>query len=614
MHQLLASDLLLIHRDARVLRDLLELNAAEGMGGRPLRHSVVASMYRRLDPELERGHVEGLSVKAMSTIVKALIWEGNSALLSTAFMRLHAAAGEKGVKNLPWEVFSIILHFIRQGQLDVAGTLLQRLDLDGRLAGMAHAEDLDHLDISRIQSVCLRAALAQRQYSQAQIIASELLDTAQQTSLTNEIADILYETCRVAIVSQNPGDLTWAGDTLLRLVNLPNAPPLSSSTLDTYLEAVRPKEGLGFYLSLPEDHHPPSPRNIMRLASVRLQWHVVLPLLKDINQIPSDEFIAQRGAFLKCLVDAKKREVVMQLYDGWEGSFTLSGELMVSIVRLFKSRRKAKYPAFLNKVIDDFKALMPDTPSIGNTLALAQAYMRLDRPELVHQYLQTMDTSEAAFVEYLDDLAANQPVAAYDLISHGIQAGLPLSPPINIIASACLAGRWDCLDQVKRLGLGDDDRREIVILKAIRKGRVRSAWRFLDMLRQKGRDLPFQVHQALISRCLGLGRWSLAWKIWLKMGPDDYNSEKFSSGQNMLKRLVQATSFPVIEESVIDLVESDEFERFGEIMAAHAKKMDQETSSLLDHDDERQVQRLQQTLDEIKRLIRADQEGEENNL
>ena len=562
MHQLLASDLLLRNGDPRVMKEVLENDVK---GKTSLRSSVLVSIYKHILPSLSSRKLSPLSGKANLLVANALMQEGDTALLPQVFDDLYSTFVWNPAKA--WDVFSIILYLTRMGQADEALVMLQRLVQDDHLPRNAigrsnptHPEAVTLL----IQSIIVRSCLEFKLYDRAQDATEDLFGTLERSVLSSHTTELLYETCRSAIAGHRQDQIVWAGSLLIRFAHLPKAPTLPSSIINNYLDHVRGQRTLDFYDSLPESHQPPSPINIIRIAKYGSKPALYLRLLKDINRLEPTAFIGQRATFLHCLVKARLHEEVSALYDAWSRTFTLTSDLLLSIIVLLVRKvdgPAAKHRAFCEQVLNDF-INRPATLASDDQVALASAYVHLGMTFDATKILQSLTEHDVDLQDYVDKLAESDPPHAYDFTYTAMNAGVPVNPPVKTIISACISGQWGLLSLASKRPPNDESSSSILsILSEIRAGRVTSAANGLNHMNQIGSPLPCGVYRALVTHAMLYRKWEMVLKVWNDIPQSaEESGELLDLGNVILSRL--SSGITRDDNGVAEAVVSERFAEF----------------------------------------------------
>jgi hypothetical protein len=538
IHQLFASDVLIRSGDRQVVRDLLEL---DGKQPKHLRTSAIVSLYQHIQSDLASGKLEALSGDANVAISKALMAEGNIDLVPGIWTEMCKTV-EWSI-SASWDFFEIILYMTRHDQLDEAVKMVQKLVEDEVMPAAASAgrSDPNHPEARTllVQTMITRALLEYGMMGRVQIAADDLFATLAKSTVSPHAADLVMQLCRATVVGRRPDQVRWAGKFLLRFAKLSNAPPLSSSIINTFLQHCSPHYGVDWYLSLPEDHEPPSPLHIARMAHVRPQKVLLTALLKDVQKIPLAEFVGQRSHFISALILARQREALVQLYTVWEGSFDLTPKILVRTVRLLTEGRtgKSQYDEFLKRIMRKYWKVArrdaPDSPLVA--LVLIQVYImrrqahQIDRFELMDVLRKGKDDTEIK--TYVESVIEDDPIEGYELVKFlREQAGLELEMPVQAVIDTCLSGHWDAADQLSRIPDDDDPfenaqldpsvqpqhRRLIAILRALKSERPNAALGWLAKMHKAHDPVPVRLYRALVQRCMLKDQWTLAVTAWLQ--------------------------------------------------------------------------------------------------
>jgi hypothetical protein len=530
MHQLFASDVLIRNGDSRVIRELLEM---DGEHKRHFRSSAAVSMYEHIRPALEAGRVDPLSANANIAISKALMAEGNIDLIPKIYDDLYATVEWQPSES--WVFFSIILYMTRQNRIDEALVMLQRLVADERLpSGASGKSDPKHPEakVLLVQTMIVRASLQFKLYDRLTTAADDLLATIARSAVSAYVPELILQLCRACIVGRIPTQVAWAGSFLLKYAKLPNTPPLPSSIINTYLEHSGSGPALRFYMDLPDNHEPPSPRAIIRLATARPRREVMYALLKDIQKIPPSEFAAQRGQFLQAMVKTKDKESVVGLYEAWKGTFELNPHLVYQIIALLCSSKKSanQYSEQVRLITRHYwnNAQRKSSKWAVDNLVLTRIYLLRQNPLKASAhidnagYLKEIDVRDPEAKKYIAEVLREDPGEGYMFVRYLRDQGLDFKLATTDVVNACLRGHWDALDSLKPSSDLDNTSAEgsamarlLAVLRSIRQGKVTSAReRIVEMVAKKD-DVPILLQRALILRCAYLKRWHTATQSWL---------------------------------------------------------------------------------------------------
>jgi len=588
MHQLFASDVLIRNGDSRVIRELLEM---DGQHKKHFRSSAAVSMYEHIRPALEAGRVEPLSGSANVAIAKALMTEGNVDLMTKVYDDLYATVEWQPSES--WTYFSIILYMTRQGQIDEALAMLKRLIADERMPkGTSGKSDPNHPEAKAllVQSMVVRACLEFRLYERVQLAASDLLATVEKSTVSPYIHDLVLQLCRASIVGRIPTQIAWAGSFLLKYANLPNVPPLPSTIINTYLEHTSVSSALEFYLALPEDHEPPSAYSITRLATARPRRDVMFQLLKDIQKIPLNEYMAQRGQFLQAMVKTNDRESVVGLYEAWKGTFELNPHLVYSMIALLCSTKKSaqEYAEQIRVITRHFwNNMQRKSPGWAvNNLVLTRIYLLRLNPAKASAhiddagYLKDLDVRDPEVKKYIAEILKEEPGEGYIFVRYLREKGLDFKLASGQVVAACLRGHWDALDHLKPSAdlnattpEGSAMSRLVVVLRSLRQGKVTAARDHIAEMVAKQDDVPVLLYRALILRCTYLKRWYTATQSWLgassRLESIEDRTVLRKTGVVLVRQFKEALVLDMPDHELADtaeLVRSVEWRSFAETM------------------------------------------------
>jgi len=588
MHQLFASDVLIRNGDARVIRELLEM---DGEHKKHFRSSAAVSMYEHIRPALESGRIEPLSASANIAMSKALMAEENVDLLPKIYHDLYTTV--EWQPSEAWTFFSIILFMTRHDQIDEALRMLQRLVADERMpTGTSGRSDPTHSEAKTllVQSMIVRASLEFRLYERIQTAADDLLRTVEKSIVSPYMTELVLQLCRASIVGRIPTQIAWAGSFLLKYANLPNVPPLPSSIINTYLQYCGIGPALEFYLALPENHEPPSPHAIIRLATARPRRDIMFSLLKDIQKLPPTEFMAQRGRFLQAMIKTNDKESVIGLYEAWKGTFELNPGLVYKIIALLCSTKKSahEYSEQIRLITRHFwNNVQRKSPgwTVSN-LVLTRIYLLRQNPVKASAhidnagYLKDIDVKDPEAKRYIAEMLKEEPGEGYMFVRYLRDKGLDFKLATEEVVNACLRGHWDALDHLRPspdLDMASTEGsamgRLVAVLRSLRQGKVTSAKDRIATMVAKKDDVPILLHRALVVRCAYLKRWFTATQTWLDAYATTLSREDQivmrKTGIVVIRQLKGSFMIDMSEDEIVtatELLNGEEWKAFEEKM------------------------------------------------
>ena len=546
MHQLFASDVLMRSGDSIVLRELLEI---DGLHRAQWRASATVSIYRHIQPSLASRKLKPLSPHALKAVARALIAEQEAELLPGVFDAIFTRVPWS--KAEAWDMFAIILYMARAGEADAAASMLSKLIEAKYIPKSALGRsDTTHPEAKTlvVQSVIVRCALEMGLFEHIRIAADDLLATLARSKATPTTSELILELCRTSIVGCQRDQVVWAGSFLLRYAHSPGSPPLPSSIINTYMDVAPTPAAVEFYMSLPQDHGRPSPKNIVRIALARPKRLVLLDLLEEVRKTPDNEFIAQRPVFIAALVKAGEREAVEGLYNVWASQMDLSPSLVISLVKLFGAEKvhRESHVALLGKIINGYKHSVVDSATLK--LVLARAYLAVEETELARETVAHLNSKSREVATYVQQVIQEDPADAYLLLRtlhpHGSDEDFFI--PTNVVVAACYAGHWDALDRLK--SDGERDTAVLVsILKGLRSGRVQYASRRMSEMRERKEKISVDLVKAFVQRASLQGEWGLAvseWNAGWRSGlSEEERAKMLRTGMGLLQAL-----FTTLEE------------------------------------------------------------------
>ena len=515
MHQMLASDLLMLHPDPHILWTLLQVEA-RCRADRPLRSSTLIAIYGKTRPVIMAERLGRIDVEVCKMVIQTLMEEDEDRdldLLKFAWEHLLRAAS---TDSPPWELLSIPLRFVKEGEIQQATEMMETLGgRDGLLSmriGRINPSLPDDVKVHAILAICLRSALRLRFYDTAQDVTVQLLELVERTSLPRASFHLILDACRVAAISGQTNEVYWARETALRVSQISDAPPMPSATLNAILKASNLDNAQSFYSRLPEEHGPPSARQIVRIATRRLNRAVLQRLLQDINKLGQDDFYPQRSAFIERLLHAHHLDAVQTLYEAWSSSVIVHPHLMVGMVWRFANSSEKR--EFALTILEDFKA--DPTRSAARTLAIARAYIALQDASSAQDTLRILDPADPKVKALVSDLAARLPVEAYRLMKQARAIGWNMGASIELIAASCHKGDWSVLKPFlvhEDIEMSDEDRKFIGILDDLRNHRLPQAYNAVRTILQDGGAVPDTVLRITHRMAYGQKAWIEAVKL-----------------------------------------------------------------------------------------------------
>ena len=565
MHEILASDIHLHHRNPRVLGSLLEV-AAGSDPKRPLRSNMIISLYAAMQKGTTSWVSPQLGGEGLKMVIRALIKsKENFDLLQQAWEEIFAMSRRE---DPPWAIYSIPLHLADWGHLDVA------VEQVNRIREAMHTPHSPRRPISEsssearhmaIMKTCLHAALRLQYQTASQRATGKIVHLCRDTGLDEQASQLVFRACQHALLGRIPKRVEWAKRMIIAILALPNTPRLARSLLDAYFDVVSVNDARDLFMRLSE-HPPLIPQQILHLATADLSTDAVLALLREIDRQKPGEFDNARPTFLLRLAEKKHRTIIRELYRQWEDGLEVTAPLMMRLVTRFEGG--AGNREFARGILEKFKAQSP--PSTVTTVALAFAHNVWKEPDEALALLRTIPKDDASVRGLMDDSRQYQPQAAYRTLFQAQHIGLSVESPIKTVIAACVRSDWrGCVPIYDYIS--QDDQRIMRMLHVIRLGRFGKVAKELQWYSTTS-ERTVDLHRTIFFRALGVDKYRTSLEV-LQSIPADMLGSKLRSGMSLALarqiltagRGVQTGNDPLIPE-LLQVLRSDKWTELKEFV------------------------------------------------
>lgn len=234
-HQILASDLLLVHPDPRLLRDILENDLGRGQrrvsssslstSEKDLQPSMLMSIFAALYPHLAFASVPALSLSTTMRLSKMLMQDTQghhpSAHLSHLMNRLYQLSTWDKPDDV-WPVLRVLL-YLAKVDLESAIRMVRRLLDDRRVSLPVFGKgDPDHPAAGQllVQSMLLRLCQTWSYSGRAWTVTKELVKTMEDSQVSPDAWNLALESVRAVLDSPAIRNIQIRNEVKGRLISL----------------------------------------------------------------------------------------------------------------------------------------------------------------------------------------------------------------------------------------------------------------------------------------------------------------------------------------------------------------------------------------------------------